>query len=447
MEGIQPWSLELHLARMKENRISKSLLSISSPRVSLPGSDATQSAKLARDCNDFAADLKARCSNKFGFRASLSLPDVAATLAEIECSAQLRADGSCILTNCLGRYLADDSLEPGFAELNRRHATIFLHPTTPGWLCTPGGAGAVVSMNAVPQATRCPAPVFEFLFDTARTLIDLFLSGTVSPSPDIHFIVPHLGGTMLPLLSRFTGFSALVPGLSSLTQEEVQIYFQRRLFFDLAEFAFPAQFVGLVDGVCIGDECLLYIPTRWMISAGKFGSYLRISSGTLRLGSSIAVPFLFSVTMITCKATGLEILPLVIDGKNTSSTRSIKFPVHSIEQHKGVVLAESADIEAINRAADASWSPFATRKKTSGVTSRRILLTYANLMKRHEEEVMAAQRLKTSVIEMWARKNVHLAADLVEEVPACITHLGGEIPKCRPPAVPRWRLSRPSVRC
>lgn len=130
----------------------------------------------------------------------------------------------------------------------------------------------------------------------------------------------------------------------------------------------------------------------------------------------------------------LEVVPLVIGGKPTTATISAKFPVFSLEEQRDVHLAESADVDAANRAAEASWHAFQTWKRTSGVDRRRLLIRYAELLRKHEEELVSAQRLETSVIELWARKNVHLAADLIEEITACVTRLSGEIPQTQTPS-------------
>ena len=137
--------------------------------------------------------------------------------------------------------------------------------------------------------------------------------------------------------------------------------------------------------------------------------------------------------MTATNGCSLETVPLLINGKPRSASPSVKFPVYSLEQRTQVYLAESADVDAANEAADASWNAFKDWKKASGVTRRRLLLKYADLLRQHEEELVASQRLETSVIEMWARKNVHLAADLIEEIAACVTRLSGELPQSQTP--------------
>ncbi|KIX09648.1 uncharacterized protein Z518_00729 [Rhinocladiella mackenziei CBS 650.93] len=132
--------------------------------------------------------------------------------------------------------------------------------------------------------------------------------------------------------------------------------------------------------------------------------------------------------MDATNGTKLEIIPLVIDGKPTSANPSITFPVFGLEQQRDVFLAESADVDAADRAANASWKTFQTWRKTPSVDRRRLLNRYAELLRNHEEEFVRFQRLEVSMNEIWARKNVHLAADLVEEIAACVTRLEGLIP-------------------
>lgn len=133
--------------------------------------------------------------------------------------------------------------------------------------------------------------------------------------------------------------------------------------------------------------------------------------------------------MTATKGSALETIPLIIDGKATSANPSVKFPVFGLEVQRDVFLAESADVDVANRAADASWKTFLTWKKTPGVTRRRLLTRYAELLRKHEDDFVQFQRLEVSMDEVWARKNVHLAADLIEEIAAGVTRLEGQIPQ------------------
>lgn len=130
----------------------------------------------------------------------------------------------------------------------------------------------------------------------------------------------------------------------------------------------------------------------------------------------------------------LETVPLLIDGQKTKSNPSTQFAVFGLEQQQNVYQAESADVNAANRAVDAAWTAFESWKKASAVTRRKVLQRYAQLLREHEEDLVISQRRETSVIEAWARKNVYLAADLVDEVAACITRLNGTIPQTQTPS-------------
>lgn len=124
----------------------------------------------------------------------------------------------------------------------------------------------------------------------------------------------------------------------------------------------------------------------------------------------------------------LPVVPLLIGGKATTALTSVRFPVHCFEQQKDVFLAESADMDAANRAADSALTSFQEWKNASVVQRRTLLQKYATLLRVHEAQLVEAQCLETSVSQQWAKKNVSLAANLVDEIAACISGLKGEIP-------------------
>ena len=134
------------------------------------------------------------------------------------------------------------------------------------------------------------------------------------------------------------------------------------------------------------------------------------------------------MTLSKDTATGLNVVPLWINGQNTTST-SARFSVYCFEQQKDVFLAESADKESATRAVDAALKAFKTWKKTPVIPRRNLLLKVASIIRAREEELVQAQREETSVVELWARKNVSLAADLVEEVASSLSSMRGEIPQ------------------
>lgn len=248
---------------MDDMNIKYSVVSISSPGVHLiPGND-TAAIDLCRRCNEFAASLKKRHPKRFGYFASLPLPDVQASLKEIETAFNEGADGIIFETNFHGIYLGDERFDPVMDELNRRKAKIFIHPTV-GCLCPAGtiGAGTANTIKVNPLLERMPNPVLEFLFDTLRCIANLFLSGTIRRCSDITWLISHLGGSLAPLVSRFSGFAQVVPGQDAIkdrmTEDEIVQIFNERFYFDMAGWSFPRQWKMLVHALGVSFDRITY---------------------------------------------------------------------------------------------------------------------------------------------------------------------------------------------
>lgn len=229
---------------MRKGNISKSILSITSPGTNLNPSDMAACRRLTRECNEYAAEIKAKHPDKFGFWASLPLPDVQGSLEEIGHAMDvLGADGVVVLTNINAVYLGDDSMSAIFEALNKRKAKVFIHPTEP--CCRHDGKPQPAT--PLPQY---PAPMMEYFFDTARAIVNIFLSGTVVKCPDITFIVSHAGGALTPLIARFSTFStAILSGDRQMTKDDVISKLNLQFYFDLAGFVFPEQIRGLLPYV------------------------------------------------------------------------------------------------------------------------------------------------------------------------------------------------------
>jgi predicted TIM-barrel fold metal-dependent hydrolase len=191
MDGWPTWSAEEHLALMDRHGIATAMLSMSSPGVHFGDDDAAR--RLAREVNEDAAAVVTAHPDRFGFFASLPLPDVDGALAEIRYALDdLGADGVVLLSNFRGTYLGSPDLEPVLAELDRRRAVVFLHPTSPaGWEWSALGK---------------PRPMIEYIFDTTRTVTDLLTSGALEHHPNMTVVVPHCGGALPVLADRIGEF-------------------------------------------------------------------------------------------------------------------------------------------------------------------------------------------------------------------------------------------------
>jgi 6-methylsalicylate decarboxylase len=233
------WSAAAHLELMDRTGIDTAVLSVSSPGTHFGDDQAAR--KLAREVNDAGAQIVRDHPGRFGLFASLPLPDTDGALAEIGYAFDtLGADGVILETNAHGVYLGNRQLEPVFAELARRQATVFLHPTSPAcWQQTALGR---------------PRPMIEFIFDTARAVTDLILAGTLERHPELSIIVPHGGGALPLLADRINGFlMAAQPHDGPAPDAVAQL---RRLYYDLAGTPFPRQVPALLSLVDPGQ--LLY---------------------------------------------------------------------------------------------------------------------------------------------------------------------------------------------
>ena len=175
---IPDWSAEASLELMDERDVETAVLSVSTPGVHL--TDNAEARARAREVNEFAAKVVHDHPVRFGFFATLTLPDVDGALAELAYAFDtLRADGVVLLANSRGVYLGDPRFDPLFDELNRREAVVFVHPSTlPGVEALPG----------------VPAFVADFLLDTTRAAIGLARSGTLDRCPNLKLILSHAGG-------------------------------------------------------------------------------------------------------------------------------------------------------------------------------------------------------------------------------------------------------------
>lgn len=245
---MQEWSVEAHLSLMDRAHISKSVLSITSPGTFLAPGDTLLCRQITRETNAELAAISAQSPDRFSFFASLPLPDVEGSIAEIDHALDhLGAKGFAILTNTNGVYLGEPLLDRVFEKLNERKAVVMIHPTT-CQLCPSTdlpAAQQVRSEEAVPLP-QYPRPMLEFFFDTARAVTHLILSKTVERNPDLTFIVPHCGSVLPPVMERVTSYSTRIYGSSSISSDHVRHLFKTRFYFDLAGFPFPDQIHGLL---------------------------------------------------------------------------------------------------------------------------------------------------------------------------------------------------------
>jgi aminocarboxymuconate-semialdehyde decarboxylase len=129
-----------------------------------------------------------RRPDRFGFFATLALPDVDAALTEVgRAFDQLKVDGVVLMSNYEGVYLGHPSFEPLWKELNRRGAVVYIHPAKPQMPLLPG----------------IPGPITDYPFDSTRTAVDLVAAGHMTRFRSIKVILSHAGGFLPYAAARF----------------------------------------------------------------------------------------------------------------------------------------------------------------------------------------------------------------------------------------------------
>ena len=201
-----------------------------------------EAISLARDMNEYGARMVADYKSRFGLFAVLPLPDIDASLKEIEYAFDtLRADGVGLLTSYGDVWLGEKRLQPVFDELNRRGAIVYTHPTD-----------AACCHNL---ANANPATV-EWFVDTARSINSLLneTGTTMGGSPkeasaatrygNIKFIWSHAGGALLGVVSRVVG-TVSAADLAGTPKPNSKLYHIRRFYYDTAGSANPIAMQGL----------------------------------------------------------------------------------------------------------------------------------------------------------------------------------------------------------
>ncbi len=184
---LDPWDKAQRLEVMEQNGIATEIISLSSPGLRyFPGAEAV---RLCHGFNDELAELMRDQPKRFGGLATLPLPNVDASLAEIARACdELKLDGIILMTNYDSLYPGDPKFAPVLEELNRREAVVFLHPTE-----TVGNAHLTFGY---------PAPMVEYPAETTRTVVNLLDTETITHYPKIRWIVSHGGGTLPLLMNR-----------------------------------------------------------------------------------------------------------------------------------------------------------------------------------------------------------------------------------------------------
>ncbi|MFD8582027.1 amidohydrolase family protein [Streptomyces californicus] len=176
--ALPDWSPQSALQLMDLLGTTTSIVSVSTPGTGFLTAPA-DAAGLARRLNDHCAALVSDHPGRFGFFATLPMPDTDASANEAARALdELRADGITLLANNRGTYLGADGQDTLWQKLHDRGAVVFVHPAE----------------LPAPPVDGIPPFAADFLLDTTRAAYLLVRNGIPRRYPNIRFILSHAGG-------------------------------------------------------------------------------------------------------------------------------------------------------------------------------------------------------------------------------------------------------------
>jgi len=177
------WRREL----LEREGVDAQILSLTTPGTHVEA--PARAVELARLVNDSFAAITRDHAPRFQALATLPLADPGASVVELRrAMTESGFAGAMLFSNVNGVPLADPRFEPLFAEADRLHAVLHIHPTNP------------VSVDAMQEYWLMP--LVGFLFDTTLAAAHLVFAGVPERYPNIRFVLSHLGGAIPYMAER-----------------------------------------------------------------------------------------------------------------------------------------------------------------------------------------------------------------------------------------------------
>ena len=250
---LPKWSAENHLEFMADAGIDFTILSMATPHIS--------DKNAAREINEEFAELCRRFPKKFGFVATLPLPNVESSITEFHYATEkLGALGVKVASNSDGIYLGDERLDPIFAELNKKNSLVIIHPSPAKFL---------PRENVV---TGKVMALFEYPTDTTRAVLNMLANRTLEKFPNLKVVVPHCGSFLPYMKQRADSMFKMLTSMNLMEPVNFAAGFDK-LFFDTAGDPMPEQFdmllqVTSLDKIVFGTD-YPYVPAQVVLGRKK----------------------------------------------------------------------------------------------------------------------------------------------------------------------------------
>jgi aminocarboxymuconate-semialdehyde decarboxylase len=184
--------------------------------------DPKRAARFATMVNDAYATIIKERGPRFNALATLPLNDPAASVAELSrAMTKLGFPGAMVFSNINGVALADARFDPVWAEANKLHAVIHIHPTDP--------------LGVEAMKDYWLMPLVGFLFDTTLAAAKLVFAGVPGRYPNIKWVLSHLGGAIPYLAERLDrGFEAFPDCRADISRKPSE--YLRHFYYDTVNF-------------------------------------------------------------------------------------------------------------------------------------------------------------------------------------------------------------------
>ena len=259
------------IAEMDAAGIDMQVLSLNAPGVEQ--ADVAEQVAIARESNDFLADVVKRNPTRFAAFASLPIATPEQAAGELDRRArQQKFKGALINGHTRGRYLDDKFFWPILECAEALNVPIYLHPTVPPKSVVDslyGGLSPTVS-GVFAAAGR------GWHIETAIHLIRMILGGVFDRYPKLLVVVGHLGEGvpfMMPRLNKN------LPMETTKLARPLAAYLRENVHYTFSGFNFPATFLDLL--LEVGVERIMFSadhPYGSMAEARVFLDHIPVSA-------------------------------------------------------------------------------------------------------------------------------------------------------------------------
>lgn len=259
---------------MSANGITRSVVSISTPGANIfPPGNAVPNAAVARLTNEYMYTLAETYPERFSFVANIPLPYIRESILEAKYTLEkLNSSGIGLLSSHEGQYHGSKAFSTFYDYLNTKSTGVWYHPTVP----LQEANGQLIP--SYPSYGFVFAP-FEFLFDTARNIMNMTAAHTMRDNANLRFGFAHCAGAWASVADRY--FESPVYGANESWENNAEVFQKRylvsgnaenrsltslnRVFYDTAGPSFPHDVQGL-SGYFIPKSQLMYGTVSSLIS-------------------------------------------------------------------------------------------------------------------------------------------------------------------------------------